>query len=1134
MTIRTIPQNRIRQGRQLTKTEWLHWYIIRNKYRYPFTPEPPASEIIMDAVGNFIRGTTKPGVLAKTNTKPYTDRTEDLVIAFSLAVEDLAGTRLIFSMGSNSSSSNYTVRLSIKSDGRLHLQLRDFAYLLNLEGESLNPIFTAGTLVSGVLSIQLRRQELYLIIDGQDTPWNWINLAVLPFNLDWNQNVWSLFASHENLGFPYSYPIIGYIAVHNKFYNLSNNSTKLIFWDLARPVYPGIDGSGLFGQPARIFVAGDANDYKAGRGNNQDGFFNVVNDADEFDNVADITGSQKPTPPVAPSSNTPPNWVTTGLMGTLREDEVFRENISSYAVDAEFHGITYSILNSGNTDAIIENNQDLVVTNHVAGPLSIIIRALDDGQPRLSSDRTFSTIVEVSLNVPPNWVTTSLSGIPQETLQFTEDFNNYAIDPKGDPIIYSVVSGGGTNARFVGNILTIDDHVAGTLNLIIKASDNQIPPLSVDQGFTVNVIAQPNRPPVWNTTSFVNSIIEGTNFAEDLTNYAVDPDNDNISYSVIDNGGTNASVTGNILNITNHSTGVLTLTLRATDDGNPVLFSDQIFSATVLAPTNNPPIWNTINLAGSLTENIQFTEDFAGYATDPDGGTISYSITNNGGTDARFVGTVLTIDNHSQGTLNLTILATDNGVPNLATSQAFSATVAPPISYPTNVAPIWLTIALSGTPVVGTDFNEDLNGYAVDPDAGQTVTYTVVDSGGTDASIIGSILNITNHSAGSLTLVIRATDNGIPQLSSDITFNLTVTGTNNPPNWLITALAATPDETVQYTEDFTNYAVDPDGDNVSYSVQDQDGTDAAFTGNNLIMNTHTQGPLNLVIRATDDGSPPLFTDQAFAATVDPPPIAINPIPAITTQANNTGNVCTLRKVNAKPGVQNTNGCTVVYYGAPLDTRPGSDINRIFQIGNNSTGFNYTLQFLIAWDNVPPVIRLQAQENSQWFNSQVTANSNGHTMVSDQLIHIVMSMDVFNRTCTLMVNGQEIAVDISSSPTSGFNLYWGATSWSWAYGCRHDDHSITQGIHNRLGFFAISDTIIDLAQASNRNIFWNSSLAAPIKPDATANNLFGVAARCCIQGDQTEWRAGNANGVAGFFPNVSNSGQLINDGTVNAV
>ena len=258
-----------------------------------------------------------------------------------------------------------------------------------------------------------------------------------------------------------------------------------------------------------------------------------------------------------------------------------------------------------------------------------------------------------------------------------------------------------------------------------------------------------------------------------------------------------------------------------------------------------------------------------------------------------------------------------------------------------------------------------------------------------------------------------------------------------------------------------------------------------------------------------------------------------PIPAIANRGpSSTSTVGTLRKTNAKGGARTTDGFSIAYYGATFDFQPTTDLGRVVQIGDNSGNPNYSAQILFYWAQ-NGLFRAGFQAWGQWFNNAFTFDTTTWRATEGVPHHCVFSADVLAGTATCMIDGNVEALS-KTGAGSGFQMDWGPNNGSWALFCRHNTPSVTPGWHEKLGFITVSDTIHDLNQASERDRFWDSAQGLPINPDTDAANLFGAASRFCIFGDQAEWRAGNASGIAGFFNQRTDTASLVDDGTVEVI
>ena len=341
---------------------------------------------------------------------------------------------------------------------------------------------------------------------------------------------------------------------------------------------------------------------------------------------------------------------------------------------------------------------------------------------------------------------------------------------------------------------------------------------------------------------------------------AVDPDaGDTVTYSLsgADAGlfTINAAGVVSFLAAPNFESapGPFTITVTATDAGS--LLDTQNVTVNVTNVNEAPVLGGDATV--SVAENQTAVGTFA--AVDPDAGdTVTYSLS---GADAGLftinaagVVSFLAAPNFESapGPFNITVTATDAG--SLLDTQNVTVNV-------TNVneAPV-----LGGDATVSVAENQTAVGTfaAVDPDAGDTVTYSL---SGADAGLftinaagVVSFLAAPNFESapGPFNITVTATDAGSLLDTQNVTVN--VTNVNEAP---VLGGDATVSVAENQTAVGTFAAVDPDaGDTVTYSLS---GADAGlFTINAAGVVSFlaapnfesAPGPFNITVTATDAGS----------------------------------------------------------------------------------------------------------------------------------------------------------------------------------------------------------------------------------------------------------------------------------------
>ena len=377
-----------------------------------------------------------------------------------------------------------------------------------------------------------------------------------------------------------------------------------------------------------------------------------------------------------------------------------------------------------------------------------------------------------------------------------------ASDPNsGQALTYSITSGNTSNAFSINattGVLTVANsqilnfESVASFQLIVRATDNGTGNLWSQATVTVTLLNVNEIPVIANQSfSVVQNASNGTIVGLVV---ATDPDqNQTLSYSITAGNTNNAfainSSTGRITvaNSTAVVLGTFSLTVRATDNGTPVLWSAASATITVTSAANQAPV--IANQSFSIVQNSA-NGALVGHvvASDPNTGqTLTYSITaGNTGTAFAINASTgnITVNNSSALLVQaypLTVRVTDNGSPVLWSQ----ATVTVNVTSPANQAPV---IANQSFSIVQNSVNGTLVGHVVatDPNAGQTLTYSITaGNSGTAFAINATTGNITvNNSTALLVqaypLTVRVTDNGSPVLWSQATVTVNVTSTCKP------------------------------------------------------------------------------------------------------------------------------------------------------------------------------------------------------------------------------------------------------------------------------------------------------------------------------------------------------------------
>jgi hypothetical protein len=262
-------------------------------------------------------------------------------------------------------------------------------------------------------------------------------------------------------------------------------------------------------------------------------------------------------------------------------------------------------------------------------------------------------------------------------------------------------------------------------------------------------------------------------------------------------------------------------------------------------------------------------------ASDPDGDQLTFSLGPGAATNATINATNgLFSWSPAQAQIGsnvFNVIVTDNGFSPLSATQSFVVAVVHSNTAPVLAAISNQTVAVGVTLVV--------TNAASDPD-GDQLTFSLGPGAATNASIdaASGIFTWTPTQAqlGSNAFTVVVTDNGLPPLSANQDFTVTVVvPSNNPP-----VLAPIADRTIhaQTTLTFTNSASDPDAPPqvLTFSLGTGAPTGANIDPTNGVFvwtpSDSQIGSNNITVQVTDNGSPPLSDSKSFLVTVRPRPI----------------------------------------------------------------------------------------------------------------------------------------------------------------------------------------------------------------------------------------------------------------------
>ncbi len=466
----------------------------------------------------------------------------------------------------------------------------------------------------------------------------------------------------------------------------------------------------------------------------------------------------------------------------------------------------------------------------------------------------------VDSDLPPRTPTFSLASAP----------DGMVIDPVTGVLVWTPAEAQGPSTNLV----------------TVQVTDNGSPPLSDSRSFIV-VVNEVNRAPV--LTVPPNKVVHGLATLV-VTNIVTDPDvpPNTQTFSLLSApDGVSLDPSSGVLTWTpteaQRSTTTNLIIVRVTDNGSPPL-SDTGSITVVFKEENSPPV---LTVPANQTINELSTFVVTNRAIDPDipVNSLTFSLVSApAGMTVDFnTGVLRWTPTETQGpsTNLITVQVTDNGSPPLSVSNSFTVVVnevnsAPVLTVPANQTINELTmLVLTNT---ATDADLPANtlsfsllsapaGMTLDPNTG-VLTWTPTETQGPGTNLI----------------TVQVTDNGSPPLSASRSFTVVVSEANTAPELTVPANQTINEQTFLV---LTSTATDADSpaNTLTFSLV------SAPAGMTLDSNTgvltwtpaETQGPsTNLVIvRVTDNGSPPLSDSRSFTVVVN----EVNSAPVLTVPPN---------------------------------------------------------------------------------------------------------------------------------------------------------------------------------------------------------------------------------------------------------
>ena len=545
-------------------------------------------------------------------------------------------------------------------------------------------------------------------------------------------------------------------------------------------------------------------------------------------------------------------------------------------------------------------NFELQTAHHIS------VRIMDVGQP------TYSAFSEVTIelrdvNDPP--VVFDATFTIDENLGYDIFVGGVAaFDVDSSSVTIEIVSGNESGAfvlnafngaLFVADSSPLDFETNPVFHLVVKVTDNGSPAAFTLANVTVN-LRDVNEPPLVAAATFAvdenaaNGTSVGTATVADQDvgqshTFTILESSIAGAFSIDANTGAITVADGSLLNYEARTTH--TLQILAVDNGEPARAGVALITIELNNLNEAPRIASSGFALHENSADGTVVGTVAG--TDPDAGqSLTYSILS-GNTDGAFaihattgqitVANAAALDFETSGPFSLQVQATDNGTPNLSATAAVTISLLD-INETPQLAVHSFSLAensANGT-VVGTV-------TGTDPDAGQSLTYSIFSGNGSGAFAIDAITGeITVANAAALdfetapvfNLEVVATDDGSPNLGALASVTVSLTDVNEAPQ-LAPRSFSLAENSANGTVVGTISGTDPDvGQSLSYSILSGNVNGAfaidASTGQITVasssaLNFETTPSFGLQVQATDGSLSAVATVSVSLTNVNEAP-----------------------------------------------------------------------------------------------------------------------------------------------------------------------------------------------------------------------------------------------------------------------
>ena len=564
------------------------------------------------------------------------------------------------------------------------------------------------------------------------------------------------------------------------------------------------------------------------------------------------------------------------------------------------------------------------------GSYPITVRVTDNGSPATNDFETITVTVN-EVNTAPVLATISDQTVNEgSTLSLTASATDS--DVPANSITYSLDVGApvGMSINASSGALswtTTESHGPGVYPVTVRATDNAAPALSSTSTFNVTVNEVNIAPTLTLNTTLTN--IDGVT---DFEAFAAGTYNGTVLFRQPSfSSSTSAFIEGAVTNLT-----TVTTTYPGNDGINKVLYATWSYKTGTTNPWIRLTTFNTVSLPNPTISFVQrlrfkvYSDKALGVALGVRETNTGASIGQNGGTTGalEWVGATVTgsspVPTHTVPANTWTTLefnlpqetitafpSSGNGVLNSTTGKGVLDHLALTPAGGTGVYNVYFdnleVVTVTTNLTVNNGETVTFNSSASDADfPAQTLTFSLATNAPAGATINPSTgafsWTPTSTQAPSTNVItVIVTDNGPGNLSASQNVTIVVNRINSAPH-----ITGVPTQSLEVqgggTINLTVTATDDDGDPITFSLQGTVPPGATINATTGVFNWTPPNSLStnvITIRASDNGTPPLYDEQDMTILVTPtntaPTISlggarvVEPVANFETFANNTSN-----------------------------------------------------------------------------------------------------------------------------------------------------------------------------------------------------------------------------------------------------